>query len=76
MLRHVAKYLLFALARSISDAADDDKSPWVGDDREQALWIFKSGVLTIRRSTRSPYDVDWTGAKIAFAPAVEETLRI
>ena len=32
-------------------------------------------VLAIRRGVRSPYDVDWQGAKIAFTPEIEETLR-
>jgi hypothetical protein len=37
--------------------------------------LARRGVLAIRRSVRNPYDVDWRGAKIAFSPEVEQTLR-
>jgi hypothetical protein len=52
-----------------TDAAADQTWSLIQD-------LDRRGVLTIRRSARSPYDVDWTGTKIAFAPEVEETLRI
>jgi hypothetical protein len=51
-----------------ADAAADQTWSLIQD-------LARRGMLTIRRSTRSPYDVDWTGAKIAFAPEAEETLR-
>ncbi len=38
--------------------------------------LARRGILAIRRPARSLYDVDWQGAKISFAPEVEETLRV
>jgi hypothetical protein len=40
------------------------------------LELARRGVLAVRKPTRSLYDVDWQGAKITFAPEVEETLRV
>ena len=40
------------------------------------LELARRGVLAVRKSAHSPYDVDWQGAKITFAPEVEETLRV
>jgi hypothetical protein len=37
--------------------------------------LERRGVLEIRRAVRSPYDVDWQGAKIALSPEIEATLR-
>jgi hypothetical protein len=37
--------------------------------------LERRGVLAIRRAVRSPYDVEWKGAKIAFSPEAEGTLR-
>jgi hypothetical protein len=37
--------------------------------------LERRGVLAIRRAARSPYDVDWQAAKIAFSPEAEGTLR-
>jgi len=37
--------------------------------------LERRGVLAIRRMARSPYDVDWKGAKIAFSPETEPLLR-
>jgi len=40
--------------------------------------LARRGVLAIRKAAanaRSHYDVEWQGAKIAFAPEVEDTLR-
>jgi Uncharacterized protein conserved in bacteria C-term(DUF2220) len=37
--------------------------------------LERRGVLSIRRAARSPYDVDWLAAKIAFSPEAEGTLR-
>jgi hypothetical protein len=37
--------------------------------------LARRGILGIRQGQRSPYDVDWRGAKLTFAPQVEETLR-
>jgi hypothetical protein len=37
--------------------------------------LDRRGVLAIRRAVRSPYDVEWKGAKIAFSPESEPTLR-
>jgi hypothetical protein len=37
--------------------------------------LERRGVLAIRRGGRSPYDVDWKAAKIAFSPEAEDTLR-
>ncbi len=37
--------------------------------------LARRGVLAIRKPARSLYDVDWQGAKVTFAPEVEETLR-
>jgi hypothetical protein len=37
--------------------------------------LARRGVLATRNPPRSLYDVDWQGAKITFAPEVEETLR-
>jgi hypothetical protein len=42
----------------------------------QVLELARRGVLAVRKPTRSLYDVDWQGAKILFAPEVEETLRV
>ena len=38
--------------------------------------LARRGVLAIRKASRSPYDFDWQGAKVMFAPEVEETLRV
>jgi hypothetical protein len=38
--------------------------------------LERRGVLGIRRAVRSPYDVDWKGAKIALSPEIEATLRV
>jgi hypothetical protein len=38
--------------------------------------LARRGVLAIRKASRNPYDVDWQGAKVMFAPEVEETLRV
>jgi hypothetical protein len=40
------------------------------------LELARRGVLAVRKPTRSLYDVDWQDAKIAFAPEVEDTLRV
>ena len=45
------------------------------------LWAFvgeleRFGVLVIRKARRSPYDPEWQGAKLAFVPETEETLRV
>jgi hypothetical protein len=37
--------------------------------------LQRLGVLAVRKTVRSPYDVDWQAAKIAFSPESEETLR-
>jgi hypothetical protein len=37
--------------------------------------LARRGVLAIREAVRSPYDVDWRGAKVTFASEIEETLR-
>jgi hypothetical protein len=39
------------------------------------LELSRRGVLAIVKAAASVYDVDWQGAKIAFAPEVEGTLR-
>jgi hypothetical protein len=38
--------------------------------------LARRGVLAIRKTVRSPYDVDWRDAKVTFASEVEETLRL
>ena len=38
--------------------------------------LARRGVLSILRSPGSVYDVEWHGAKIAFAPEIEDTLRL
>jgi len=55
-----------SLARS--DAAADQVWALVQE-------LERRGVLAIRRPVRSPYDVDWQAAKIAFSPESEATLR-
>jgi hypothetical protein len=40
------------------------------------LELARRGVLAIRKAAGSLYDVDWQGAKVTFAPEVEETLRV
>jgi hypothetical protein len=40
------------------------------------LELARRGVLAIRKPAGSLYDVDWQGAKVTFAPEVEETLRV
>jgi hypothetical protein len=55
------------LARA--DAVADQVWAFVGE-------LERRGVLTIRRARRSPYDLDWQGAKLTFVPEVEETLRV
>jgi hypothetical protein len=37
--------------------------------------LNERSVLAIRTVRRSPYDPEWKGAKLAFSPAIEETLR-
>ena len=51
-----------------SDAAADQTWALVQE-------LERRGVLAIRRAVRTPYDVDWQAAKIAFSPVVEGTLR-
>ncbi len=55
-------------ALSHADAAADQTWALV-------IELERCGVLAIRRAARSPYDVDWLGAKVAFPPESEETLR-
>jgi hypothetical protein len=38
--------------------------------------LARRGVLAIREAARSPYDVEWLGAKVTFASEIEETLRV
>jgi hypothetical protein len=38
--------------------------------------LARRGVLVIRRAAGNLYDDDWRGAKVTFAPEVEETLRV
>jgi hypothetical protein len=38
--------------------------------------LARRDVLAIREAVRSPYDVDWRGAKVTFASEIEETLRV
>jgi len=51
-----------------ADAAADQTWDLVKDLRDR-------GVLSIRTVRRSPYDPEWKGAKLAFSPTIEETLR-
>ena len=51
-----------------ADAAADQTWELVKDLRDR-------GVLSIRTVRRSPYDPEWKGAKVAFSPTIEETLR-
>jgi hypothetical protein len=51
-----------------ADAAADQTWELVKDLRDR-------GVLSIRAVRRSPYDPEWKGAKLAFSPTIEETLR-
>lgn len=37
--------------------------------------LARRGVLSIRRPRRGPYDAEWNGAKLVFAPASESVLR-
>jgi hypothetical protein len=37
--------------------------------------LERRGVIEIRCAVRSPYDLDWKGAKIALSPEIESTLR-
>jgi Uncharacterized protein conserved in bacteria C-term(DUF2220) len=55
-----------ALARA--DVAADQTWSFVRE-------LQRLGVLIVRRPGGSPLDLEWKGAKIAFAPDVEETLR-
>src|SRR5690606_32507385 len=50
------------------------------DATADQLWSFVqalegAGVLRIRRGRRSPYDPDWTGARLAFNASAEPRLR-
>ena len=38
--------------------------------------LARRGVLVIRKAAGNLYDDDWRAAKVTFAPAVEETLRV
>ena len=38
--------------------------------------LARRGVLVIRKAAGNLYDDDWRGAKVTFAPEVEETLRV
>jgi hypothetical protein len=51
-----------------ADAAADQTWDLVKDLRDR-------GVLSVRTVRRSPYDPEWKGAKLAFSPTIEETLR-
>jgi hypothetical protein len=51
-----------------ADAAADQTWELVKDLRDRS-------VLGIRAVRRSPYDPEWKGAKLAFSPTIEETLR-
>lgn len=51
-----------------------------GNDQADQTWAFvnelsRDGVLEIRYARRNPYDLQWQGAKLAFSPAIESTLR-
>lgn len=50
------------------------------DEEADQLWQFiqaleKVHLLTIKHGKRGPYDADWKGARLAFMPDAEETLR-
>ncbi len=50
------------------------------DGEADQLWRFvhelqRLGILTVRPGKRGPYDADWKGAKLAFAPDCEAPLR-
>jgi len=51
-----------------ADAAADQTWDLVKDLRDR-------GVLGVRTVRRSPYDPEWKGAKLAFSPTIEDTLR-
>ncbi len=61
-----AEKFLTALARA--DASADQTWALVRE-------LERKGLLSIRAAKRSPYDLEWQGAKLAFAPATETTLR-
>ena len=50
------------------------------NEQADQLWCLvgeleRLTLLTIRPGKRGPYDADWKGAKLGFAPTAEETLR-
>jgi hypothetical protein len=49
-----------------------------GADRTWALLLElqRRGVATIREARRGPYDPEWHDARLAFAPEIEELLRV
>jgi hypothetical protein len=67
--------------RQISLAAEEFlPSLALADGTADQTWalvqeLARRGVLTVRAARRNPYDPDWTGVKLAFAPSIEGTLR-
>lgn len=52
-----------------------------GDEQADQIWALVNelscqGVLAIRYARLNPYDSQWQGAKLAFSPDIEPTLRL